>query len=727
MSIGSLDTKLYLSDGTVLDLEAIADGEYLRRSGSDIVGATVSAGTTPAGTTIVATSGGDYATIGAALAASVSGDTIIVYPGTYAENITIPDGIRVVGYPAAKNVVISGADTTGARVTFAGNGTLRELSVQTPSSGSNPAIDASGLASGKLAVVSNVVVQGGGGTGPGIAGAGSGILLTLQGFLHDGGTLGTFCDISSGTAIIQEIVLNVGTSTTGFALSGGVLQIRDMVVQPSTLYTTTNLFDISGGVLSVVGLQSSASAPAATNAAVKVSGDGVSMSFRACDLIAQTWDWEIDGSLTGTGTHLDTAACSFRTERLSFPIAFAQNASIQAQFNDEGDFNDTLVRLVSELSVGLPEVPKESSFGEGVSSIEGMVVKTYDGVSTYVTATDELKSSSGSTAPLLAGTGSGNIFYLGNTRRKFPAFKPTLTQAMVWGSGTGVWEYSTGGGGWQEFNILYRDSAANGSQYAQVWGTLTDATQPSKVTFCTLPSLSDWVTDAVDGVTAYWVRFRLTGAISTVPIAERIKLAANSVELDNTGIQYHGDTLPTRSLQVHQTMADDLSGASPGNGTINISPLIALTPVDNRFNNTQDDGFGGIVDVPSGIDTSAPVTFTVLWYPTGSGSGEVHLDLHIAEPILVGSDINSGTIPEVKYGAWNTQRPSGSNQTGVYPIVEATTSGQVYMSTIDIDLSDALPGTAFAYALTRFDHTNPDAYNGGLIVACVKAEARFWA
>jgi len=38
-----------------------------------------------------------YATIGGALAVSASGDTIFVNPATYAENITVPEGVRVLG------------------------------------------------------------------------------------------------------------------------------------------------------------------------------------------------------------------------------------------------------------------------------------------------------------------------------------------------------------------------------------------------------------------------------------------------------------------------------------------------------------------------------------------------------------------------------------------------------------------------------------------------------
>lgn len=76
-----------------------------------------------AGTTLrYPTAGGvsSYGTITAALAAASSGDVCLVGPGTYAESFTIPDGVRVIGYPLAQQVIISGSDTTSTRVTISG-------------------------------------------------------------------------------------------------------------------------------------------------------------------------------------------------------------------------------------------------------------------------------------------------------------------------------------------------------------------------------------------------------------------------------------------------------------------------------------------------------------------------------------------------------------------------------------------------------------------------------
>lgn len=56
----------------------------------------------------VAPSGAEYATITAALAAANSG-----------EDLVLPDGVRIVGFPAAQNVITPGNSTTASRVAVA--------------------------------------------------------------------------------------------------------------------------------------------------------------------------------------------------------------------------------------------------------------------------------------------------------------------------------------------------------------------------------------------------------------------------------------------------------------------------------------------------------------------------------------------------------------------------------------------------------------------------------
>jgi|SRR5271156_441833 hypothetical protein len=75
---------------------------------------------------------GDFTTIGAALTAAVSGDTIFIRPGTYTENPTLVAGVNLTAFDAdalTPNVIINGTCT----LTGAGTVSISGISLQTNS------------------------------------------------------------------------------------------------------------------------------------------------------------------------------------------------------------------------------------------------------------------------------------------------------------------------------------------------------------------------------------------------------------------------------------------------------------------------------------------------------------------------------------------------------------------------------------------------------------------
>ena len=77
----------------------------------------------PAGQITVATVGADFTTITAGLAAASAGDAVLVYPGTYAESVTIPANVMLRGIVRITKAlpgqaIVLGLKRTG---TFAGS------------------------------------------------------------------------------------------------------------------------------------------------------------------------------------------------------------------------------------------------------------------------------------------------------------------------------------------------------------------------------------------------------------------------------------------------------------------------------------------------------------------------------------------------------------------------------------------------------------------------------
>lgn len=96
---------------------------------------------TPENTIIVAKSGGDHATIQDAIDASTSGDAIIVYPGTYSENITLKasstTNIEGVGNMGSVIVEANSGNVLTIPSDFMTMGFLKNLKLKSTISGSN--------------------------------------------------------------------------------------------------------------------------------------------------------------------------------------------------------------------------------------------------------------------------------------------------------------------------------------------------------------------------------------------------------------------------------------------------------------------------------------------------------------------------------------------------------------------------------------------------------------
>lgn len=163
------------------DIPALGEGP-----GIDIVGRTVGLGLD---TVLLSHGDGtpavEYATITLALAAASSGDTIYLPPGTFTEDITIPDGVIVRGSEMNSSII-------AGQVTFAGDGWLSDAAVVISA---NDAATYAGVWApdvlNKVGFIDHLfimVVQAGAGSGYGIAQWG-----------RDGSIEGDYCPYIFGT------------------------------------------------------------------------------------------------------------------------------------------------------------------------------------------------------------------------------------------------------------------------------------------------------------------------------------------------------------------------------------------------------------------------------------------------------------------------------------------------------------------------------------------------
>jgi hypothetical protein len=122
----------------------------------------------------------------------------------------------------------------------------------------------------------------------------------------------------------------------------------------------------------------------------------------------------------------------------------------------------------------------------------------FDGSSTYADDTTDINDVGSADVPFTANA-TNAAWYFGYSY-KFGCMVLNCSTAISIGSGGAVWEY------W------------NGSSWATLSGPTNPATGWVRHAW-TIPS--DWATVDVNGSTLYWIRFRLTGAVTTTPVASQ--------------------------------------------------------------------------------------------------------------------------------------------------------------------------------------------------------------
>ena len=646
---------------------------------------------------------GDYTTISSAISAASAGASIFVYPGTYAENITISNNIKIHGFLFGQQVIIAGSGTT-ARVTFTGSGILNSVTVQAPSSGTNPAIDATGLALSDMAVLENIIIHGTGGSNDGIKGAGAGTLTSTHDIRHCSGVLGgAVINCTGGTMTFSNVITKAGSSVDVINISGGSVKIEELLTHGSSSYSATDFVDISGGMLVLSNIVNRLSDTPFTNA-LHISGDGVIIDLNAGTLYGNTYDLLVDGGLTGTNTVL-TGTTRLRNEKLSFPSTFLSNAQLELFYVDKGVEDDAGMRLIGDVSIGHPFDSHEISIGEGDSSTYQMRVFTFDGVSTYVDQTSAAKSRSSSSFDFFTDTTNGMV-YIGSTARQFFGVKIDIATAKVGGQCTCQYWNGTA---WTDCNACVTKADAPYTNYTY---RRFEHTGGQQIRFDTSIS-ADWSQVDVNGVTAYWVRSVITEPLTTSPVIERIKLHTNRTEINKDGfIEYFGSAQP--SLYVYNFNEYDLSGASPSNSTISLSSNVGLIANDKRFSNNTVDGRVFGVFMPSAVDTSRPMEFIVNWYPDTNNAGDVELEVILVRDVASGINVNNQTLTETS----QTVITSVNNSSGIL---------QTSSFSFDIGLTTA---STYKFLALRRDASGGnvvDTLVGDIVITTVYAKFIKWS
>ena len=415
------------------------------------------------------------------------------------------------------------------------------------------------------------------------------------------------------------------------------------------------------------------------------------------------------------------SGCTFLVTK--FSMIDASNIYVNFYSDFRGDESNI---FMTEMVVGQPEQGRESVFGEGDSYTRGMLVYTETDGNVFTDVSAEAASPSGSTFTFTDVTQNSAIYVSSDLQdssdyKQFMGIKVIVTIATVLGAGNIVaeyWDGTVGGGSWVEFNHM---STSGNAPYAEFANNIFERVDSEQIRFDDLSDTTrfDWEKNdpPSEGTNRFWIRLRVDSDITTAPTFQQFKVHSNRTEINADGfVEHMGKARKMLNIPGgHMGNTLPVVGKTPGNESIMFSTSITLSSITNKFSNNASDGFGQIVSIPEGLDTSLPLHYTVRWAPsTDTASGDVVLDL-ICGIVQVGTVLD-GTNAEATV--------SGLITTTV------NTAEQVYETTLSFSVPAAIPEDDIVFMLQRqaSGGTGPtgDTYGGNIYIVSVDLSGTFW-
>jgi hypothetical protein len=445
--------------------------------------------------------------------------------------------------------------------------------------------------------------------------------LTLNGA---DGVGGIGLDIGSATAAVQVNHLRIIDCTTGMRVNGAgrVLYLQDCGI----FGADDGLLVENGGEVNIDGLWLFTSTNgiriASTNG--KVFGG----AYRVEDDAGFTYHVQVQG----TSSELSLSASIFSEEKTSYVPGAEINVHHMSLVP-----GDESLQVQAELHVGSESDPRESAFGGGDSHSRrtAYLTNTNLEVGTWADITIQLKTGDASSANLFAAVAVGNCFYVG-ADQQFPGLKVIMTTARV--GGALLLEYWNGST-WVSIPHLSSQADAPYNQYAQ---RVFLRVQDEQIRF---GAITGWATKSLNGITKYWVRYRVTTALTTIPAADRVKVHTNRTEINKDGVvEYFGAAEPTRPLLWHRSLMEELSGYAQPSSTIPIATDFSIAGINNRYADGAKDGSATLLQAIPGLDTSKSLLYEVGFITESSDTGNIEMQLDI---VRVASGATLGALPYV--------------------------------------------------------------------------------
>ena len=647
-----------------------------------------------------------YLTVGAALTVALSGDTVQVRPGSYAESITVGSGISLTGVGGPTQVLITGGGGAVPSVDIGGGAYVHSIGATAPSGSS-----AFRFAGGSLAYAYNLMMTGTDATSIGFDFSSTSKIIITE-LRYVGGTFDSLVD-ANATGILALTGLHIpggGTLNNGIKAAGGArIQLNDINMGNPALTDGIECADAT------IVMRSSALFNCTNGLHVTSNSTNCQWQSVRFDNTA-SFDVLVDPGLTGASGILNLTGCELQENKLSIPATWISSDHNWTFQDQKSDIDNSSWRCFTDLTVGHNEKGFRTDLGAGCPSAKGMRVITSDSVTspvldggnlTDVSASAQSKDSSTFT---FQGVAAGHAVYFGSSLENASGVLKTfgaeidVNTARVGGSMVAeIWD----GAAWVDVGAM--DTSA-----APIYdndGPALSVTTGSRQIRLGIVSATTWATKTILAQTLYWFRLRNDTLMTTAPIYEQSKLHPSCSRVNEDGfLEFFGNARRSKSQVVHLKLSDTLTGSTPANRDMFYGVGITLDQIRNRMNNGVVDGFGEIIEIGPEVDTSLPARLRWGWVPSSGAAGNVDflLDyLFISAGTVLDGTISPSTIQEI--------------------VAAPGTIDQLTYADIDIDISDAVAGESYmVIVLKRDGSSGSDTYGGNVEGSFLQLSSYRW-
>jgi hypothetical protein len=321
-------------------------------------------------------------------------------------------------------------------------------------------------------------------------------------------------------------------------------------------------------------------------------------------------------------TQMFATAMTLSVDKLILPPTNPNIIILSGEINPD---NTRGYKVLGELSVGTVKHPDLSYFGEGGPNSDGEVVlKSTDDITFTDVSADIVPSGAGSVT--MYDSLATGYFYVGGDN-KFGTVEFDVGTVETGGIGNHVWEFWDGAV-WTEFSIMATDANSPYASYAHDGFTNVHKEDIRFDHACLLGT--KWQTTSVDGVTKYWVRRRLTAAITQSSILSDMLIVGNTTIIEKDGqVHMHGLARSEKLLQYDITTAYGLSGSSrPSDDDFWYSTALGVGRRGNGYDEKEETAM--VINVPFDFDSSSSVRFLIMFAMDTNDTNAFDLDFTYA-------------------------------------------------------------------------------------------------